>query len=120
MDHVAGPEPVTVDAKEHLTSALWRRADDPAQALRFHDGDAWVSLSWRELAARVREVAAGLIALGVEPGEPVAIMSPTRPEWTIADLAILAAAGVTVPLCTRRTPPSAAPGCSATPDPARC
>ncbi len=104
MDHVAGPEPVTVDANEHLTSALWRRADDPAQALRFHDGDAWVSLSWRELAARVREVAAGLIALGVEPGEPVAIMSPTRPEWTIADLAILAAAGVTVPLYETDSP----------------
>ncbi len=98
VDFIAGPPPDPVDASEHLTTALWRRADDPAEALRFHDGHGWVSLSWQELAHRVREVAAGLIALGIEPGDPVAIMSPTRPEWTIADLAILAAAGVTVPV----------------------
>ena len=66
--------------------------------LRFHDGDRWVTMSWAELAARVRAVAAGLIAAGVRPGEPVGILSPTRPEWTIADLAVLAAAGVTVPV----------------------
>ncbi len=98
MDLVAGPEPDPVDAHAHLTTALWERADDPAEALRFHDGQDWVAMSWREVASRVREVAAGLIALGLEPGGTVAIMSPTRPEWTIADLAILAAGGVTVPV----------------------
>ncbi len=66
--------------------------------LRFHDGDRWATMSWAELAARVRAVAAGLIASGVRPGDRIGIMSPTRPEWTIADLAILAAAGVTVPV----------------------
>ena len=104
MDQTAGPEPAPVDAHEHLTTALWRRADDPAEAMRFHDGQRWVSMTWREVASRVREVAAGLIALGMEPGEPVAIMSPTRFEWTIADLAILAAAGVTVPMYETDSP----------------
>ena len=104
MDLTTGPEPDPVGAHEHLTSALWQRADDPSTALRFHDGHGWVSMSWQELAGRVREVAAGLIVLGVEPGEPVAIMSPTRPEWTIADLAILAAAGVTVPVYETDSP----------------
>ena len=104
MDQTSGSEPAPVDAHEHLTTALWRRADDPAEAMRFHDGHRWVSLSWSEVAHRVREVAAGLIALGVEPGEPVAIMSPTRSEWTIADLAILAAAAVTVPLYETDSP----------------
>jgi len=104
VDQTSGSEPAPVDAHEHLTTALWRRADDPAEAMRFHDGHRWVSLSWSEVAHRVREVAAGLIALGVEPGEPVAIMSPTRSEWTIADLAILAAAAVTVPLYETDSP----------------
>jgi len=98
MQRVAGPPPEPVDASEHLTTALWQRSDDEAEVLRFHDGDRWVTMSWAELAARVRAVAAGLIASGVRPGEPVGVLSPTRPEWTIADLAVLAAAGVTVPV----------------------
>ncbi len=98
MALTSGPEPVPTDPQEHLTTALWRRAEDPAEALCFHDGQEWVRRSWREVADQVRAVAAGLIALGVAPGDPVAIMSPTRAGWTIADLAILAAAGVTVPL----------------------
>jgi len=98
MQRVAGPTPETVDAHEHLTTSLWQRSEDRSEVLRFHDGDRWVAMSWAELAARVRAVAAGLIASGLGPGDPVAIMSPTRPEWTIADLAVLAAAGVTVPM----------------------
>ena len=98
MQRVAGPSPVSVDAQQHLTTSLWQRSDDRSEVLRFHDGDRWVAMSWSELAARVRAVAAGLIASGLEPGDPVGIMSPTRPEWTIADLAVLAAAGVTVPM----------------------
>jgi long-chain acyl-CoA synthetase len=46
----------------------------------------------------VRGVAAGLIAQGIGQGDRVVLMSPTRAEWTIADLAILAAGAVTVPI----------------------
>lgn len=104
MQRVAGPTPEPVDANEHLTTSLWRRSEDRSEVLRFHDGDRWVAMTWSELAARVRAVAAGLIASGLRPGDPVGIMSPTRPEWTVADLAVLAAAGVTVPMYETDSP----------------
>jgi long-chain acyl-CoA synthetase len=55
-------------------------------------------MTWRELGDRVRDIAAGLVASGVQTGDRVAVMSRTRIEWTIADLAILSAAAMTVPI----------------------
>ncbi len=104
MQSVAGSTPRPVEVHEHLTGALWRRSRDRAEVLRFHDGDRWVAMSWSELAARVRAVAAGLIASDVRPGDPIGIMSPTRPEWTIADLAILASGAITVPIYETDSP----------------
>ncbi|MEX0659774.1 MAG: AMP-dependent synthetase/ligase [Egibacteraceae bacterium] len=97
---VSGPDPVPVPADQHLTSRLWERAESGSarEALRYHDGAGWRGVTWTQLGERVRGVAAGLIATGIEPGDRVAIMSGTRLEWTIADLAILAVGGVTVPI----------------------
>ena len=47
---------------------------------------------------RIRTLSLGLAALGVKPGDRVALMSDSRPEWLIADLAILTAGAVTVPI----------------------
>ena len=58
----------------------------------------WTDLSYPELHARVRALAHGLISLGVEPGDRVAILSRTRAEWTQADLAILFAGATLVPI----------------------
>ncbi|PIR25977.1 MAG: long-chain fatty acid--CoA ligase [Deltaproteobacteria bacterium CG_4_10_14_0_2_um_filter_43_8] len=58
----------------------------------------WLSLTWKELWEKVLVLSRGLIALGLMPGDKVAIFSPTCYEWTLADLAILAAGGVTVPI----------------------
>jgi long-chain acyl-CoA synthetase len=96
--HVVGPEPVPVKPEEHLTSMLWRRADLSDEVARYHDGDDWVAVTWRELAERVRAVATGLVAGGIETGDTVAVMGSTSLDWTVADLAILAAGGVTVPI----------------------
>src|SRR5215211_5606367 len=67
-------------------------------ALKYKDGGNWTELSYGELGEAVNEVAAGLIALGVEPGDRVAIHSDTRPEWTLADLGGICAATVVVPI----------------------
>jgi long-chain acyl-CoA synthetase len=67
-------------------------------ALKYKDGDDWAELSYGELGDAVREIAAGLIALGIEPGDRVAILSDTRPEWTLADLGGICAAAVVVPI----------------------
>jgi long-chain acyl-CoA synthetase len=55
-------------------------------------------ISAQELFTRIREVALGLMSFGISPGDRVAIMSESRPEWLICDLAILSLGGVTVPI----------------------
>ncbi|HEX5475022.1 MAG TPA: long-chain fatty acid--CoA ligase [Vicinamibacterales bacterium] len=55
-------------------------------------------VSSHELFERVRDLALGLRAIGVEAGDRVAIMAESRPEWLMADLAILAGGAVTVPV----------------------
>ena len=61
-----------------------------------HNG-AYQALSWNQVAARVRAMAGGLIALGVQPGERLSLVSENRPEWVIAHLAIMSAGAITVP-----------------------
>ncbi len=71
---------------------LWRK----------QDGE-WVSLSWNEVARRVAGLAKSLKKLGLEKGDRVMLVSENRPEWCIADLAIMAAGCVTVPTYTTNT-----------------
>ncbi|HYG94511.1 MAG TPA: long-chain fatty acid--CoA ligase [Nocardioides sp.] len=65
------------------------------EAFRFPRGEAWESVTWRQAGDRVRRLAAGLLALGLEPEQRVGIASSTRYEWILADLAIMCAAGAT-------------------------
>src|SRR6266851_2531679 len=60
-------------------------------------------LSWEKAADSVRRLARGLAALGIEPGDRVALVSENRPEWVVADLAIMAAGAVTVPAYVTNT-----------------
>lgn len=72
---------------------LWRRAED-----------GFAPTSWAEAARQVETLARGLIARGLAPGQRVLLVSENRPEWPIADLAIMAAGAVTVPAYTTNTP----------------
>ncbi len=74
-----------------------------------HDGAALTApgaadVSYAQLAAAVREIAAGLERLGIEPGDRVAILAGTRPEWTLADLGILWAGATVVPIYHTSSP----------------
>ncbi len=73
-----------------------RYAERPRYRFK-HDG-AWRDVSWVTTGERVRAIARGLISLGLEPGERVALLAATRPEWMEFDLAVLAAGGITVPI----------------------
>ncbi|WP_033285996.1 AMP-dependent synthetase/ligase [Streptomyces sp. NRRL F-525] len=57
--------------------------------------DEWKSLTWAQAAEQVFAIAAGLIELGVQPEERVALASATRVEWILADLGILCAGAAT-------------------------
>ncbi len=66
--------------------------------LRRCTADAYDSYASRELLDQVRDLSLGLTGLGVRPGRRVGLLSESRPEWVIADLAILTCGAVTVPL----------------------
>jgi long-chain acyl-CoA synthetase len=80
-----------------LLSDMADRLGDQA-ALKWKEGDAWRSLSWREYREIVLDAAAGLRTLGFKPGDFSLIMSRNRPEAVIADLATLHARGISVHL----------------------
>lgn len=65
------------------------------EAFRYLVGGEWVSTTWRETADRVEALAAGLLALGIEPEQRVGLASSTRYEWMVADLAIMCAGAAT-------------------------
>ncbi|MBO9534616.1 MAG: long-chain fatty acid--CoA ligase [Solirubrobacteraceae bacterium] len=75
-----------------------------ATALTFHEGGRKQSIDYAKLAGEVREVAKGLVGLGVAPGDRVGILSTTRAEWVIADLAILATGAIVVPIYQTNAP----------------
>ncbi|KNX37507.1 AMP-dependent synthetase/ligase [Luteipulveratus halotolerans] len=58
-------------------------------------GEEWHWLTWSQVDERARRIAAGLVALGIEPEDRVAIASSTRLEWALADLGVMLAAGAT-------------------------
>ena len=70
-------------------------ASSSKEAFRYIEDDRWVSLSWSQTKDKAFQLAAGLLALGIEPEDRVAIASSTRMEWILADLAIMCAAGAT-------------------------
>ncbi len=72
-------------------------------ALAHKRAGQWHETAWRDYAESVRRIARGFIALGVEPGDTVAVVGNNCPEWLIADLAVMAAGGVPVPLYTSCT-----------------
>jgi long-chain acyl-CoA synthetase len=64
----------------------------------------WQPTSWREYGAQVRQAGEALLALGVEPGQPVAILGFNRPEWVIFDVAAMAAGAVPAGIYTTSSP----------------
>jgi len=87
------------DAANNLVSLFLARADERGDRpfLWAKRDGKWQALSWSEAARLVCLAAEGLRALGLEDGERVVLVSENRPEWCIADLAIMAAGCITVP-----------------------
>ncbi|MEU8518185.1 AMP-dependent synthetase/ligase [Streptomyces sp. NBC_01216] len=67
----------------------------PVPAASGQGTDEWKSLSWEQAAERVYAIAAGLVDLGVQPEERVALASSTRVEWILADLGVMCAGAAT-------------------------
>jgi long-chain acyl-CoA synthetase len=72
---------------EHFQRQLSTRPDAPS--LRFMGGSRWVTITWGQFGAAARRIAAYLVEEGVAEQAHVAIWSANRPEWHIADMAVL-------------------------------
>jgi long-chain acyl-CoA synthetase len=79
---------------------FWNRVEKSAgsSAQKFKQQGTWKTLTWREVGNAVRELAAGLAALGRRPADAVGILSTSRAEWVQADFAIFSAGCVTIPI----------------------
>jgi long-chain acyl-CoA synthetase len=93
------------DAAPNLVALFLQRADELGDKPFLTDkrNGEWQSLSWRESARRVCLLAEALRALGLQDGDRVVLVSENRPEWCLADLAIMAAGCITTPAYTTNT-----------------
>lgn len=91
---------------QNLAGMFWSRLEHsgvaPAEMVK-RQGQ-WRTLGWSEVGEAVRELALGLLALGLRPGRSVALLCTSRAEWVQADLAILSIGAVTVPIYSTYTP----------------
>ncbi|MET7771238.1 long-chain fatty acid--CoA ligase [Nocardia sp. NPDC005366] len=93
------PASYTIPEDANNSDNVFRHAEQTPDAVLFNlsDGnDGWRNVTAAEFAKTVTGVAKGLIAAGIELGDRVAIMAPTRYEWVVIDFAVWAAGGCTV------------------------
>lgn len=89
----------------NLVELFLNRADSKGDApfLWAKRAGAWQPLSWAEVARQVCCLAESLRAMGLQDGDRVMLVSENRPEWCIADMAIMAAGCITVPAYVTNT-----------------
>lgn len=75
--------------------------DDVFMCAKFNHGEPsknWENITWKQTAEQVRRMGAGLIAMGIQPGERIGIFANNRPRWIISDQAIQGSGAVGVPI----------------------
>jgi len=72
----------------HLLIENARKYANQKVALREKQFGIWQSVTWQEYLENVRDLALGLVELGYEPGDKLAILGDNRPEWLYCELAI--------------------------------
>jgi long-chain acyl-CoA synthetase len=75
-----------------------------ATALRYPQAGGFVEMSYGELGRTARDIARGLLALGVKPQDRVSILANTRAEWTLADFGSFCAGAVVAPIDHTNSP----------------
>jgi long-chain acyl-CoA synthetase len=106
MREFTSPDGVDIAPSENAVTILLdnaRRWPHRSALATKHDG-RWIDVSTAELAATVRELAAGFVALGVQPGDRVCVFMRTRIEFTYLDYAIWAAGACTVTIYETSSP----------------
>lgn len=96
----------TVAGDESIVHTVFEHARRSPERVLFSRpvGETWEDVTAAQFADLVTGVAKGLVAAGVQPGDRVALLSPTRFEWTLFDFAIWAAGAVSVPIYDSSSP----------------
>ena len=99
-------EPLTSERPTTLIEAFERVARDHKRSdtLNYKRDGRWIPISSDEMLSRAQHIAAGLYSLGVRPGDRVALLSDSRPEWTLTDAGCLFAGAIDVPIYPTLTP----------------
>ncbi|MDQ5858901.1 MAG: long-chain fatty acid--CoA ligase [Acidobacteriota bacterium] len=100
---------MTAEVRTLCDVFLSAAASGKADLLISKVGGTWTPISARDFGYTVRSISLGLNALGIQPGDRVAILSENRPEWAIADYAILCAGAWSVPIYPTLPPHQIAP-----------
>jgi long-chain acyl-CoA synthetase len=87
-----------------LPKAAAKYADRVAVKYKDKGSGEWRDVTFREVGEIVSEIGRGLVDLGIAPGDRVALLCNTRPEWTYADFAITTAGAVVVPIYPTNSP----------------
>jgi long-chain acyl-CoA synthetase len=98
------PAPPAAPAGTLAALVLDAASNHTGTALRFSQGGTWKGISYPALGEGARQIARGLMALGVNAGDRVAILSNTRAEWTLADCGAICAGAVVVPVYQTNSP----------------
>ena len=96
---------INFDEYNNIISMFFKKStelQDKPYLWKKHDND-FKSLSWKEVQSLVKAVSRSLLDIGILKGDRVVILSENRPEWQIADLAIMAIGAITVPVYTTST-----------------
>ncbi|GIU81830.1 MAG: long-chain fatty acid--CoA ligase [Acidobacteria bacterium] len=97
-ENIAGFEKLPQTVPHFLMESFRRNKN---RELLHHKVDGgWIRLTGKQASEKVKNITLGLKELGVEKGEKIAIISENRPEWSLADLAILSLGAVNVPIFT--------------------
>jgi long-chain acyl-CoA synthetase len=105
MPESIAPETLNRTTKSIAQLLAHRVQETPdREAFRYPVGEDWRSMTWRQSYERVKAIAAGLLALGLEREQRVGILSNTRVEWLLCDLGILTAGGATTTVYPSSTP----------------
>ncbi|MBA2646832.1 MAG: long-chain fatty acid--CoA ligase [Pyrinomonadaceae bacterium] len=99
--HASPDEPTTLVEMFERAVRVHRKPD----ALNYKRAGSWHTVSSEELFNRARHIALGLYALGVRGGDRVALLSESRPEWTLADAGCQFAGAIDVPIYPTQAPP---------------
>jgi long-chain acyl-CoA synthetase len=89
-------QPIAIDGHSTVPALFWHRVTTRPDkvAMREKDRGIWKPYTWRDYGANARAIGMGLISLGLEPQDCVAILSDNNKEWLFCDLGVLCAAGI--------------------------